>query len=63
MPRADWLIGQAFETRFVVISIANDSDQTVTLEMHGGRYEIALEELLTVIERGFVVPATENEAS
>ncbi len=58
-----WLLGQSFETRFTVLKIGSDRDRTVTLQMRGATYEMSLAELLTVIERGFVVPVLTTDAT
>lgn len=56
MARSDdlGLIGKRFGTDFRVVSIGTDNNRTVKLLMQGDYCEIALEELLTIIERGFV---------
>lgn len=51
----DWLLGRRFVTDFRVVSIGDDAERTVTLYMFGDSYQLSLDELQTIIERGLVV--------
>lgn len=50
----DWLLGRRFVADFVVVQVDPGADRAV-LRMRGERYVIGLDELQTIIERGFVV--------
>ena len=53
----EWLLGRRFVTDFVVVSIDDDLDATVTLRRYGETYRISLEELITAIDAGFIIEA------
>jgi hypothetical protein len=59
----DWLLGRRFSCDFTVLAVADDADRTVTLEMQPDkqRYQISFEELMTVVERGFVTDGPYSE--
>lgn len=61
---ADYLLGKRFVTDFQVVAVSGQADpeQTATLNMYGERYVISLDELATIIERGFVVEAGARES-
>ena len=58
----DWLLGRRFVTDFVVVSIDDDPEVTVTLRRYGETYRISMEELLTAIDAGFIVEAGGRES-
>jgi hypothetical protein len=51
----DWLLGRRFTTDFTVVAIGAGTEPEAVLLLNGERYAIGLDELQTIIERGFVV--------
>ncbi len=51
------LLGKRYVTDFRVVSVSqgDDGELTATLLMYGDYYRISVDELTTIIERGFVI--------
>jgi len=59
----DWLLGRRFTTDFTVLAVDADAERTVTVLMRGEFYNISFDELMTIIERGFVTEAAPGGTS
>ena len=49
------LVGRRFGAHLLVLAVADDAEQTVTMALHGDTFQLSYDELMTMIECGFLI--------